>query len=442
MTDMSKMNNRLDAFWMPFTPNAAFKANPRLMQFASGFYYTTTEGRQILDGFSGLWCSGIGHGHPKITEAIQKQAAEMDYSSPFNFGHPKAFELAEVIANQFPGDLDHVFFTNSGSESVDTALKMAIGYHRMRGEGSRTRLIGRVNGYHGVGFGGISVGGMVNNRKFFGSLLPGTDHMPFPYDPTVSAFTRGEPTEDPMKYLAELETMITLHDPSTIAAVIVEPVVGSAGMFVPPKGYLKRLRDITKKHGILLICDEVITGFGRLGTPNAATYFGVEPDIITLAKGINNAAVPMGAVVAGKHVYDAFINGTQAGVEFFHGYTYSAHPLAVASGLAAQAVYKEEGVYENVQAKAAYFEEAVHSLKGEPFVEDVRNIGFAAGLTITQDGDKIGARAAAVFQATYDNGVMVRANGNTIAIAPILTSTEVEIDRIVDAVKKAVNTVS
>ena len=434
-------NDDLAAYWMPFTPNKAFKANPRLIESAEGLYLKTTDGRKILDGFSGLWCSNLGHCHPKISEAIQKQAGELDYSPAFNFGHPGAFKLANIIADQFPDDLNHVFFTNSGSEAVDTALKMALAYHRINGEGTRTRLIGRVNGYHGVGFGGISVGGMVNNRKFFGSLLSGVDHMPFPYDASKSAFTRGEPDVDPMVYLKELEAMIALHDASTIAAVIVEPFVGSAGMFVSPKGYLKKLREITSKHGILLIFDEVITAFGRLGAANASTYFGVTPDIATMAKGINNAAVPMGAVIADAKIYDTFIEGTKAGVEFFHGYTYSAHPMAVAAALAAQNIYKTDGIFENVTANAKYFEDAIHSLKGHPHLSDVRNLGYAAGLTIEQRDGAVGARAYDVFLQTYENGVMVRPNGDTIAIAPILISESKDLDPIIDALSGALKTV-
>ncbi len=432
-------NDHLAAYWMPFTPNRAFKDTPRIYKSAKGLYYETTDGRQILDAFSGLWCSNLGHCHPKITEAIQKQAANLDYSTAFNFGHESAFDLANVVADQFPGDLDHVFFTNSGSEAVDTALKMALAYHRINGEGTRTRLIGRVNGYHGVGFGGISVGGMVNNRKFFGGLLGGVDHLPFPYNAERDAFTRGEPGTDPMEYLKELEQIITLHDATTIAAVIVEPMIGSAGMFLPPKGYLKKLREITEKHGILLIFDEVITAFGRLGDANAASYFGVTPDICTMAKGINNAAVPMGAVIASKKLYDTFIDGTKAGIEFFHGYTYSAHPLAVAAGLAAQEVYKEENVYAHVRSVAKYFEDGLHSLKGEPHITDIRNIGLAGGLTIAQRDGVIGARSYDFFLKCYEHGIGVRSNGDTIAIAPILVSNPEDLDPIFDALKKAAN---
>ncbi len=439
MNQKDNKNDHMAAYWMPFTPNRTFKESPRLYNRAKGLYYETSDGRQVLDAFSGLWCSNLGHCHPKITEAIQDQAAELDYATAFNFSHEKAFDLANIITEQFPETLDHVFFTNSGSEAVDTALKMALAYHRINGEGTRTRLIGRVNGYHGVGFGGISVGGMVNNRKFFGGLLTGVDHLPFPYDAAEDAFTRGEPDTDPMKYLKELEQLITLHDASTIAAVIVEPMIGSAGMFVPPKGYLKKLREITEKHGILLIFDEVITAFGRLGEANAATYFGVTPDICTMAKAINNAAVPMGGVIASKKIYDTFLDGTKAGIEFFHGYTYSAHPLAVAAAIAAQCIYKEEGIYERVRNNIKFFEDGMHSLKGEPFITDIRNFGLAGGLTIEQRDGVIGARSHDFFLKAYEHGINIRTNGDTIAIAPILTSSKQELEPIFDILKKTAN---
>jgi beta-alanine--pyruvate transaminase len=430
------MRNDLDAYWMPFTPNKAFKASPRMVTGAEGQFYLMSDGRRIQDGFSGMWCSILGHNHPHITEAICRQAKALDYSPAFNFGHEGAFELARVVADQFPGDLEHVFFTNSGSEAVDTALKLSLAYHRLRGEGSRTRLIGRVGGYHGVGFGGISVGGMPNNRKMFGGLLTGVDHIPFPYEAAASAYTRGQPTDEPMKFLAELEALIALHDPSTIAAVIVEGFSGSAGVFIPPAGYLQTLRAITKRHGILLILDEVITGFGRLGSPNASTYFGVAPDMCTIAKGLNNAAVPMGATVVSGDIYRTFMDAVPTGVEFFHGYTYSAHPLAVASALAAQEVLASEGVYARAAELAPYFEEAVHSLRGEPHVTDIRNIGLACGLSLTPKQGAPGARGYEVFLATFENGVAIRNNGDTLALAPILTSTRSDIDQIVDALRR------
>lgn len=441
MSQENLRNDDLAAYWMPFTPNKAFKANPRIMERAEGQFYYTSDGRKIRDGFSGMWCSNLGHCHPKITEAIQAQASNMDYSPAFNFGHVPAFELANRVADQFPGDLNHVFFTNSGSEAVDTALKMALAYHRIRGEGMRTRLIGRVNSYHGVGFGGISVGGMVNNRKFFGSLLPGVEHLMMPYTPDASAYSRGLTDEDVDHYGQELEGLIELHDASTIAAVIVEPVIGSAGVFVPPKGYLQRLREITEKHGILLIFDEVITAFGRLGALNACHYFGVEPDIVTLAKGINNGTVPLGATVASKEIYDTFMEGTKQGVEFFQGFTYSAHPLAVAAALASLDVLEQEGVYEQVSALSGYFEDLLHGLKDESYVTDVRNLGYMGGLSIEQRDGVKGARAYDVFLKSYDAGVSVRPNGDTIAIAPILTSTKEDLEDIIDRFRKGLRAV-
>lgn len=431
-----KTNDRIEPYWLPFTANKAFREAPRVIERADGHYYYTEAGQKLLDSFSGLWCSNLGHNHPKIVEAIQKQAAKIDYSPAFNFGHPAVFELAHVIAEQFPGDLNHVFFVNSGSEAADTALKLAIAYHRLRGEGTRTRLIGRVRGYHGVGFGGISVGGMVNNRKFFGSLLPGADHLAFPYDQATQAYSKGEPNADCEPYMRELEGIIALHDASTIAAVMVEPFAGSGGVYIPPAGYLKRLREVTEKHGILLIVDEVITAFGRLGATNASTLYGVEPDIVTIAKGINNGSVPMGAAVIQKKIYDTFMDSTPAGPEFFHGYTYSGHPLAAAAGLATQEVFRTEGVYEQAQSIIPYFEDAVHSLKGEPNVTDIRNVGLAGGVTIerkTQTAD----RATSVSKHAYSNGVYVRNNGDDLAIAPILTFSKEDIDRTIETIRDA-----
>jgi beta-alanine--pyruvate transaminase len=431
------VRNNLDAYWMPFTPNKAFKSAPRMVAAAEGQFYIMSDGRRIRDGFCGMWCSLLGHNHPKVSEAIVAQARRLDYSPAFNFGHEGAFRLAERIASLWPGELDHVFFTNSGSEAVDTALKMALAYHRLRGEGSRTRLIGRVLGYHGVGFGGISVGGMVNNRKMFGGLLGGVDHMPLAYNAERDAYTRGQANTDPMIYLKELEQIIALHDPSTIAAVIVEGFSGSAGVFIPPEGYLRKLREITRRHGILLILDEVITGFGRLGAPNAATFFAVEPDLCTIAKGMNNAAVPMGGVVVSRTIHDAFMQGVPSGVEFFHGYTYSAHPLAVAAGLAAQEVFLEEDVFSNVASLTAGFEDSMHSLKGMPFVTDIRNIGLAGGLTLETRPGAPGARGYELFLRAFEEGVAIRNNGDTIAIAPILTSRPEDIEAIFDGVRKA-----
>ncbi len=441
MTSMNTPND-LSAYWLPFTPNKAFKASPRFIVKGEGQFYFTSDGRKIRDGFSGMWCSILGHGHRKITEAIIAQAGTLDYSPAFNFATPGAFELASQVAAQFPAGLEHVFFTNSGSEAVDTALKMALVFHRARGEGTRVRFIGRVNGYHGVGFGGISVGGMPNNRKFFGLGLSGVDHLPFPYDPVNDAYTKGEPNRDPWVYLKELESIITLHDPSTIAAVIVEPMIGSAGVFVPPRGYLQRLRDITSRHGILLILDEVITGFGRLGSANGASYFGVTPDICTMAKGLNNAAVPMGAAIASDRIYKAILDATPSGIEFFHGYTYSAHPLAVAAGLAAQAVLREEEVYRRARELSVFFEEAMHSLRGEPYVTDVRNLGLAGGLSLEPHRDGPGIRGYSLFLAAYEKGVAVRSNGDTIAIAPILTSDRQDIEAIIDTVRQSLRSLN
>lgn len=434
--DNERINDDLGAYWMPFTPNKGFKANPKLLVSADGLYYTTSDGRQVFDGSSGLWCCALGHNQPKIVEAIRDQAGRLDYATSFGYGHPAAFELANTLAARMPGDLNHIFYTNSGSESVETALKMALGYHRLRGEGERVRLIGRVGGYHGVGFGGISVGGMVNNRKFFGAMLPGVDHMPLPYDDTMR-FSSGQP-ESGVHYADALEEILTLHDPSTIAAVIVEPAAGSAGVYAPPKGYLERLRAITKKHGILLIFDEVITGFGRLGYATAAERFGIEPDIITTAKALNNGAVPMGAVAVHKNIYDEFMDSGGQGVEFFHGYTYSAHPLAVAAAQATQALYDELDVYANVRNLEGYFGEAMHSLGQVETIVDVRNIGFMAALTFAQIDNKPMSRSSQIFQKAYENGLKIRLSGDHIAIAPPLVCNKQDIDVLAERLQKTI----
>lgn len=434
--DNERINDDLAAYWMPFTPNKGFKANPKLLVGADGLYYTTSDGRQVFDGSSGLWCCALGHNQPKIVEAIREQAGKLDYATPFGYGHPAAFELANTLAARMPGDLNHIFYTNSGSESVETALKIALAYHRLRGEGERVRLIGRVGGYHGVGFGGISVGGMVNNRKFFGAMLPGVDHMPLPYDEAMK-FSHGQP-EGGVQYADALEEILTLHDPSTVAAVIVEPAAGSAGVYAPPKGYLERLREITKKHGILLIFDEVITGFGRLGYATAAERFGIEPDLITTAKALNNGAVPMGAVAVHKNVYDGFMDNGGEGVEFFHGYTYSAHPLAVAAAQAAQALYDELDVYANVRALEGYFGDAMHALGQVDTIVDVRNIGFMAALTFAQIDDKPMSRSSQIFQKAYENGLKVRLSGDHIAVAPPLVSTKEDIDILAARLRKTI----
>ena len=430
---------KMDAFWMPFTANRQFKKAPRLLAKAKGMYFWTPEGRQILDGIAGLWCVNAGHARPKIVQAIAEQAAEMDFAPPFNMGHPKAFELAERLVELTPASLNRVFFTNSGSESVDTALKMAIGYHRARGEGARTRLIGRERGYHGVNFGGISVGGIVGNRKTFGPLLPGVDHMRHTHDLARNAFSRGVP-EHGAELADDLERLVTLHDASTIAAVIVEPVAGSTGVLLPPKGYLQRLRSICDKHGILLIFDEVITGFGRLGSPFAATYFGVTPDLMTVAKGISNGCVPMGAVFAKQFIHDAFMTGPEHLIEFLHGYTYSSHPLACAAALGTLDTYAEEGLLTRGASMAPVFENALHSLKGLPNVIDVRNIGLVGGIELEPVAGQPGKRAFDVFLECWERGVLIRTTGDTIALSPPLIVESAQIDQIVSTIADVLKT--
>ena len=431
---------KMDAFWMPFSANRQFKQAPRLLAKASGMHYWTPEGRQILDGIAGLWCVNAGHARPKIVQAIAEQAAEMDFAPPFNMAHPKAFELAERLVELAPEGMNKVFFANSGSEAVDTALKMAIGYHRARGEGTRTRLIGRERGYHGVNFGGISVGGIVGNRKAFGPLLPGVDHIRHTHDLSRNAFSRGVP-EYGVELADDLERLVALHDASTIAAVIVEPVAGSTGVLLPPKGYLQRLRSICDKHGILLIFDEVITGFGRLGSPFAATHFGVTPDMMTVAKGITNGCVPMGAVLVKQHIHDAFMTGPEHLIEFMHGYTYSAHPLACAAALGTLDTYAEDGLLMRGAAMAPVFENALHSLKGAPHVIDIRNIGLVGGIELDPVAGLPGKRAFDVFLECWERGVLIRTTGDTIALSPPLIVESSHIDQIVstiaDVLKKA-----
>jgi len=426
----------LEAFWMPFTANRQFKANPRLLARAEGMHYWTHDGRKILDGFAGLWCVNAGHCRKEIADAVHKQLSTMEYAPPFQMGHPIAFELANTLVKLTPGDLDHVFFTNSGSESVDTALKIALAYHRARGEGTRTKLIGREKGYHGVGFGGISVGGMVNNRKQFGAMLPGVDHLRHTLDLEHNAFSRGEP-EWGAHLADDLERLVQLHDASTIAAVIVEPVVGSAGLIPPPKGYLKRLSELCTKYGILLILDEVITGFGRLGQPFAAQHFDVLPDMITCAKGLTNGAVPMGAVFVRKGIYDAFMQGPD-GVELFHGYTYSAHPVACAAALATQKIYRNENLLTRAQQTGKYLQEAVHSLKGLPNVIDIRNIGLTACVEFAPVPGKVGARGFDVFLKCFERGVLLRASGDIVPMSPPLIIENSQIDEIVGVLADAI----
>jgi beta-alanine--pyruvate transaminase len=427
----------LDAFWMPFTSNRQFKKAPRLLVKSEGMYYWDDQGRQILDGCAGLWCVNAGHARPKIVQAIAQQAGELDYSPPFQMGHPKAFELASRVAALAPEGMKKVFFTNSGSESVETALKMAIAYHRVRGEGSRTRLIGRERGYHGVNFGGISVGGIVGNRKMFGTLLGGVDHIRHTHDLQRNAFSVGLPAHG-AELADDLERLVTLHDASTVAAVIVEPIAGSTGVLMPPQGYLKRLREICNKHGILLIFDEVITGFGRTGEPFAAQTFGVTPDLIVCAKGITNGCVPMGAVICNNKIHDAFMQGPEHLIEFLHGYTYSSHPLACAAGLATLDVYAEEGLLTRAKELSGYFAEAVHSLKGEPNVIDVRNFGLVAGIELAPIAGEPAKRGFATFLDCYDKQVLVRFTGDIIALSPPLIVQRDQIDRMVDTLRGAI----
>ncbi|KQN78444.1 omega amino acid--pyruvate aminotransferase [Devosia sp. Leaf64] len=422
--------NDLNAFWMPFTANRQYKKAPRMFVAAKDMHYTTSDGRQVLDGTAGLWCCNAGHARPKIVEAIANQAAELDYAPAFQMGHPKAFELANRIIDIAPTGLDHVLFTNSGSESVETALKVALAYHKVKGEGSRTRLIGRERGYHGVNFGGISVGGIVTNRKMFGTLLTGVDHLPHTHNLAKNAFSKGLP-EHGVDLADELERIVTLHDASTIAAVIVEPVAGSTGVLIPPPGYLQRLRDITKKHGILLIFDEVITGYGRLGTPFGADYFGVVPDIMVTAKGLTNGVIPMGAVLVSAEIHDAFMNGPEHVIEFFHGYTYSGNPVASAAGLATLETYREEGLLTRGAELAPKFEAALHSLKGLPHVIDIRNIGLVGAIELEPIAGQPTKRAFSAFLKAFEQGLLIRTTGDIIALSPPLIVSESQIDEIV-----------
>jgi len=423
----STVMNDLRAWWMPFTANRQFKSAPRMLVAAKDMHYTSDDGRKILDGTAGLWCVNAGHCREPIARAIQQQAATLDFAPPFQMGHPLAFELAARVAEIMPGDLDRVFFTNSGSEAVETALKIAIAYHRARGEATRTRLIGRERGYHGVNFGGNSVGGVGPNRKVFGLGLPGVDHLPHTHYIDKNGYSRGQPTWG--AHLADdLDRLATLHDPSSIAAVIVEPVAGSNGVIVPPKGYLQKLRQLCDKHGILLIFDEVITGFGRTGAAFASNTFGVTPDIVTVAKGLTNAAVPMGAAVVRRSIHDAFMTGPEQAIELPHGYTYSGHPLACAAGLATLNLYRDEGIFENAKTLSAYWEDAVHSLKGAPHVIDLRNMGIMAGIEVSPHADGPGRRAYDIFLRCYQKGVLVRAAGDIIALSPPLILTKSHID--------------
>ncbi len=426
--------NSLDAFWMPFTPNRRFKANPRLLSGARDMHYFTPDGREVLDGTAGLWCVNAGHNRPRIVEAIQRQAAELDYVSSFNMAHPLAFTFASRLAAMAPPGLDRIFFSNSGSESVDTALKIALAYQRARGKAGKTRLIGRERGYHGVGFGGISVGGIVRNRMYFGSLLTGVDHLPHTHGIAANLFSKGQP-EQGADLADTLERLVALHDASTIAAVIVEPVAGSTGVLIPPKGYLERLRAQCDKHDILLIFDEVITGFGRVGAAFAAERFGVIPDMMCLAKGLTNAAVPAGAVAVSRAIHDAMMDAADAPIELFHGYTYSAHPLACAAGLATLDVYAEEGLFERARTLEPYWETAMHSLADARHVIDIRNLGLIAGIELEPRPGKPTERAIEAYEAAFDAGLMIRVTGDIIALSPPLIIDKGQIDRIVDTLR-------
>lgn len=423
------MPNDLGSYWMPFTANKAFKKDPRMVVAADGMFYKSADGRNILDGTAGLWCVNAGHNARRITEAVQNQVAELDYAPCFQFGHPKAFELSTRVADLFPDGLDHIFFTNSGSESVDTALKIALHYHRMRGDAARTRLIGRERGYHGTGFGGISVGGIVKNRMYFGSLLTGVDHLPHTHDLGKNAFSKGCPEHGAEKADALID-IATLHDPSTIAAVIVEPMAGSTGVLLPPKGYLKRLRELCDRYGILLIFDEVITGFGRLGSASAADYFGVKPDIITTAKGLTNGVIPAGAVIVSDAIYNSAMENADAPIELFHGYTYSGHPIAAAAGLASLDTYKEDALFERAADLAPYWEEAVHSLKGARHVIDLRNLGLVGAIELEPREGAPGARGMEAMMAAWEGGAMIRVTGDIIALSPPLIIEKSHIDQL------------
>ncbi len=428
--DRKTAPNDLNAFWMPFTANRQFKKAPRMFVGAKDMHYTTSDGRQVLDGTAGLWCCNAGHCRPLITEAIQRQAAELDYAPAFQMGHPIAFELANRIIDIAPKGIEHVFYTNSGSESVETALKIAIAYHRARGEGARTRLIGRERGYHGVNFGGISVGGIVNNRKMFGTLLAGVDHLPHTHLPDLNAFTKGQP-EHGANLADDLERIVALHGAETIAAVIVEPMAGSTGVLMPPKGYLEKLRAITKKHGILLIFDEVITGFGRLGSAFAAQHFDVLPDMMTTAKGLTNGVIPMGAVLTTPEVHDAFMNGPEHMIELFHGYTYSGNPIACAAGIATLDTYREEGLFERAHELEGYWQEAIHSLRGLPHVIDIRNMGLIGAVELQPIPGEPTKRAFQAFLDAYEAGILIRTTGDIIAMSPPLIISKAEIDTLI-----------
>ena len=426
---MQQLNaNTLESYWMPFTVNRDFKKKPQIVTGASGMYYEMSDGHRLLDGIAGLWCVNAGHGHPKIVEAIQKQAAKLDFASSFGFGHPLAFEYANRLTSVAPEGLDHVFFTNSGSEATDTALKLALAYHHARGEGQRQRIIGRQRGYHGVGFGGLSAAGMGPHKKQFGMLLPGAAHMPHTHDLGRNAFSRGQPTHGG-EIADALEQMLQTYDPSTVAAVIVQPIAGSTGVLIPPVGYLEKLREICTRHGILLIFDEVVTGFGRLGRPFAADRFNVTPDLIAIAKGMTNGAVPMGGVIASNTVHTALMDAAaQGAVEFSHGYTYSGHPLASAAALATLDVYISEGIFDHAAAIEPVWQERAHALKGLTGVVDIRNFGLLAGIELGDDIASGKAMAKKVYDFCFERGVLIRPVANTMVLSPPLVISETEIE--------------
>ena len=420
----------LSAFWMPFTANRQYKANPRLLVSAKGMYFRSADGTQVLDGVAGLWCVNAGHGREEIAAAVGRQLETLDFAPTFQMGHPLAFDFAARLAKIAPAGMDRIFFTNSGSEAVDTALKIAFAYHRGRGEGQRTRVIGREKGYHGVGFGGISVGGLVNNRRVF-PLLPGMDHLRHTQDLDRNAFAKGQPAHG-AELADELDRIVNLHGPETVAAVIVEPVAGSAGVLPPPVGYLEKLRATCNQYGILMIFDEVITGFGRIGAPFAAQYFGVTPDLMTTAKGITNGCVPMGAVFARREIHDAFMHGPESLIELFHGYTYSAHPVACAAGIATLEIYEREGLLTRAAGIAGAFETRLHALRASPHVIDARNLGLMGAVELQPRVGAPGARGYEVLNRALANGLLIRATGDTIALSPPLIISEDEIGQLFD----------
>ena len=432
----------LDNFWIPFTANNAFKAEPRLLVEADGMYYTSDDDKKILDGIAGMWCCNAGHCHPHIVKAVQDQIATMDYATAFNMSHPKAFELAEKISQLTPEGLDRIFFGNSGSEAVDTALKVAVAYHVSRGEGQRSRFISREKGYHGVNVGGTSVGGIPTNRKSFGALLSGTDHLPHTWDPKEMSFSKGQPTWG-LHLAEELESILTLQDASTIAGVIIEPVIGSGGVIVPPEGYLERIREICNKHGILLIFDEVITGFGRLGNSFAANRFNVCPDIITMAKGLTGAAIPMSATAFKTEIYDEIVKGSDSVIELFHGYTYSGHPVAAAAGLATLEVYENENLFDRALTMEPIFEENLHSLKGEKFIIDIRNLGLMGAIHFGPEDNRTAVEVASkVFKYCYENDVLVRFSGEFIVLSPALIVEEEQIKLIIESIRQGIHSLN